>query len=41
MRVTARQLAALTRILDAYRAEPLTPAVLGLALRLARMESPQ
>lgn len=33
-----QQLAALMAILEPYRAEPITPAVMSLAVRLARVE---
>lgn len=36
--MTAAQLAALMAILEPFRHEPLTPAVLALATRLARLE---
>jgi len=39
--MNAATLAALVRILSPYRAEPITPAVLALALRLARLEVAQ
>lgn len=39
--MTAAQLAALTAILAPYRAEPITPAVMALAARLARLTAPQ
>lgn len=38
MSCTARELAALVRILAPHRHERLTPAALALALQLARME---
>ena len=39
--MNADTLRALVQILAPYRAEPITPAVLSLALRLARMEVAQ
>ena len=36
--LTRQQLAALRSILEPYRAEPITPAVMSLAVRLARVE---
>lgn len=41
MKCTAAQLARVVTILNDHRSEPLTPAVLALALKIARMELAQ
>lgn len=39
--MNAATLAALVRVLAPYRAEQITPAIMGLALSLARLEASQ